>query len=182
MVALLSKEVNCPFPFSGPPPFPPSALPIAPFRVFSPKPQPMTCFHTLCLNRQPLLFKTPSFLLCTISNTSTRVTGGIPPTSSSYHQLQMLTAFVWLCGLASWQTSLPCPCLNHRVARCFPEPRSPLQSHATLGCLFPVLQYKQKLCRRTSAGGVLFPVPFGTKEIKPCVFGNSKKKSFPLRG
>lgn len=134
MVALLSKEVNCPFPFSGPPPPPLSTLPIVPpSAFFSPKPQPMTRFHTLCLNRQPLLFKNPIFPPrhdFKYLHTSDR--RHPPPTSSSHHQLQMLTAFVWLCGLASRQTSPSCPCLNHRAVFSRAAVASPKSRHTQL--------------------------------------------------
>lgn len=133
MVALLSKEVNCPFPFSGPPPLPSLLSPLPPFRVFSPKPQPMTRFHTLCLNRQPLLFKNPIFPpLHDFKYLHTSDRRHPPPTSSSHHQLQMLAAFVWLCGLTSRQTSPSCPCLNHRAVFSRAAVASPKSPHTRL--------------------------------------------------
>lgn len=161
----------------GTPSSPLSTLPIAPpSAFFPPKPQPMTRFHTLCLNRQPLLFKNPIFPPrhdFKYLHTSDR---RHPPPylllTSPITDASSLCLAVW----ARVPTDFPVVSL--------PEPQSGVfQSRGRLSkvtphsaAFFPMLQYKQKLCRRTSTGGVLFPVPFGTKGIKPCVFGNSKKK------
>lgn len=61
MVALLSKEVNCPFPFSGPP-LPPLYSPHSPpFRVFSPQTTADDSFSHIVSEQTTSLIQNPIF-------------------------------------------------------------------------------------------------------------------------
>lgn len=174
-VAVLSKQVNC---VIGP--FQDLFHPPSSIFFFFPNHSPwlvtdatlMILFHILCRNRQPFFFKTQLFFPCVNPNTSTRVTRGIPPYLLLASQITDANS---LC-LDVWADRLPCRVLAWTTEwlGVFQAVVSSLKSRHTR-LPFSKSHNKQKLCCRTSAASVCFPVLFGTKDLKPCVFGNSKK-------